>query len=316
MTREVDTMAGTAVRQSVKGISHDMQQPAPTTAHQVFWRTCQAVPQSLAIILILFFSVIDPVLAQRTAVKAGDRNAADLLRAAAKGLERAAVAPRSLALFGQITTTPLVGMPQSRSLEIRILLPDKYLRIVQDDTTIEYSGFASDVLLNHLEVLASNTHAAASYPPNQLATERARFARLLLGLFAAASPTFPLTASSPRPGTECGASACLKVAGPGGFSCTIEMAADSHLPLCIRYEATVRMPPATPVVPGTSGQGTLPPPERVTIAITFEKWQRENGALLPHRILTRARGIVLEDITISRALVNPRLTARDFDTHK
>jgi hypothetical protein len=207
-------------------------------------------------------------------------------------------------------------MPQSRNLEIRILLPDKYLRIVQDDTTIEYSGFASDVLLNHLEVLAPNTHAAASYPPNQLATEHARFARLLLGLFAAASPTFPLTASSPRPGTECMGSACLEVTGPDGFSCTIEMAADSHLPLCIRYEATVRMPPATPVVPGTSGQGTLPPPERAAIAITFEKWQRDNGALLPHRILTKARGTVLEDITISRALLNPRLTARDFDTHK
>jgi hypothetical protein len=136
---------------------------------------------------------------------------------------------------------------------------------------------------------------------------------LLLGILFTAEPVIPLEASV---ATSNAKEFSLAVSGviinrdPLSWLAVIDR--HTNLPIAIHYRDQIRMPPAVPIVPGRSGRGTLPPVEEVDLVMHFEDRVRMDRIMVPTRIWTEGRGIVLEDIRIKSFLVNPKLGVADF----
>jgi hypothetical protein len=231
-------------------------------------------------------------------------SSADPLKAvrAAIGGEARVAAVRALQLRGEVSFLNLANgqMGEPESLDIRILLPDKYLRTENNGRVITAAGFNGDQLLNGVRALVPGDSFGSSYGPDQVATERIRFTRLLTGLLATSSAVLPLTA---RPGTG---AAAVGLTGPNGLAWTLDLDPTTRLPLRLRFEGNVYTPSA-------GGRMSGPPtPTRGEITMTFGERRNTDGLNLPYRITTSAAGVTSEDIRLQRIVVNPPLTARDF----
>ncbi len=221
---------------------------------------------------------------------------------AAIGGEARIAAVRALRLQGEVSFLNLANgqMGEPESLDVRILLPNRYLRTENDGRVLKSAGFNGDELLNGVRALGPLDSFGSSYGPDQIVTERIRFTRLLTGLLATSSPVLPLTA---RPGTG---SAAVGLTGPNGLTWTLDLDPSTSLPLRLRFEGNV-------YTPSTSGRMSGPPtPTRGEITMTFGERRTTDGLNLPYRITTSAAGVTSEDIRLQRIVVNPPLTIKDF----
>jgi hypothetical protein len=202
---------------------------------------------------------------------------------------------------------------EEREVEIRILLPDGILRV---DTAPGYqkrAGFHENALLTSVR-----TGDDVELPPVQMRGgmikgERARLGRMLLGL--AAVPLRPgwltlrsvrtaVTTTDPRStmatddptgaGTsltaERGGQRVLEGAAQDGFFIRLFFDGGS-LPSRIQYEP---------------GKGTQ-------VVTEFSDRRRVSGLLLPYRLVTSVNGRIIDDLVLREIIVNPRLTAADFE---
>jgi hypothetical protein len=244
---------------------------------------------------VLTFIAASAVLAAAPVQRVDDQ----ALSAARAGVGTGLGSLRSVRLVGH--TRNLIGstgqLSAERPLEIRVSLPDKYLSIVKRNNVEMRSGFNGKTLLNAARALGPDTSFGATYGPEQMGIERARFARLMLGMFAFAGTAVPLTMKRLNATT-------IAVTGAGDETLTLELDAATSVPLTIRHQGQVRFP--------EPGSPTPTEPERTEIVWTFDDRRNVSAVNVPHRIVRRARQYVLEEIIITSAVINHAFSEKDF----
>jgi hypothetical protein len=207
---------------------------------------------------------------------------------------------RSVVLTG--STRNLIGstgkLSAERPMEIRVSLPDKYLSIVKRDTVELRAGFDGQTLLNASKAVAADTTYGSTYGAGQIGIERARFARLMLGMFAFSGSAVPLVFKRANATT-------IVATGAGEAATTIELDTATGVPARIRHQGEVRFP--------APGSPTPTEPQQTEIIWTFSDRRNVSGIHVPHRIVRSAREHVLEEITFTSVVINPALSGKDFD---
>jgi len=215
------------------------------------------------------------VLALLTGVVAADL--LDASRAAVTG-GRSLAPLRSLKMSGRLRVAAGRDATVDGTVEIRLALPQRYLRLDTMASTRRVSGFDGDRVLT----------AGSDRSADRLRRERGHLTRLMLGAAA-------LVVSDERVEMQ-----------PGGEEAfpdtrTLDLTAKSW---SLRYvmDATTAMPMRL-VYFGT-GRGT-------TIT-SFADRRDVDGYQLPYRVTTTTSELVLETLMFDEIVVNPPLTAADF----
>lgn len=197
-------------------------------------------------------------------------------------------------------------------VEIKILLPDHYVRVDATPTSQRVSGFAGKTLLSAIrdgEVIA--------YPPDQLKpailkAERFRLARLLLATTTYVSSEMSMRFQSiggalemtdPRVGARQGtptnaASVDLSHLDP---LAVMALAEDGFLTRWVDDSAHV---PIKLIYQG----GT----DRATVTMTFADRRPTGGVLMPYHITTVNGDKLVDELFFDRILINPEIGKGDF----
>ena len=230
----------------------------------------------------------------------------------ALGGEGAVSGIEGLVLRGTSKVSDDGGTPVDREVEVRILLPDGILRI---DTATGYekrAGVHGANLLTSLRAGGELERPPAEVRTAMIKAERARLGRLLLGM--ASTPIRPgwltlrtartaVTTVDPRSTmttdnpmgaattltAERGGQRVLEGAAQDGFFIRLYFDGAS-LPSRIHYDAG-----------------------KTQVVTTFSDRRRVSGLLLPYHIVTSVGNRVVDDFVIREIIVNPRLTAADFE---
>jgi len=218
--------------------------------------------------------VLAAVVAAQDPVVFGDDAARGLFdRARAAIVHTGKIADlRTLVLRGRVRFADR-ELDRDGDVEIKILLPDHFLRVDRVEGTIRRSGFAGRTLLSD---------------GGDLSSERARFARLMLGAALYAAPDEKLavrsTGEDPFPNTQ-----AVDLKGPS-FAGRLVFDASSLVPLRILYF-------------GDRGVSTI---------VSFADRRRAGGLEFPFRVATQTNERVLETLMFDDVLVNPPLDKGEF----
>jgi len=249
--------------------------------------------RALLVSSVLLATAIIPAVAQKepgpSLLEAGRRAVGGT---AAGGVRSLVVQGRRRVLIG---STGKLSEP--RPLEIRILLPDRYLRITVDGPSESRFGFAGTELLNSIRALKPGDSFGATWGPEQIGIERAWFARFLLGML---SHTTAVAHLKVHPS----AATSVEVTGDDGFSAFVDFDESTNTPLRVRHVGNVHFP-----VPGST---MPPPPEKAEVIWTFQDRRLVGGLRLPHRVTRMARDVTLEEMVFEKFEINPPLEAAQF----
>jgi hypothetical protein len=209
---------------------------------------------------------------------------------------------KSILLQGESQSLNLANgqLSEPRALEVRVLLPNHYLRIDMTDTIEQRSGFSGDAVLNAIKPRKPDVNVGGSWGPEQIQIERHTAARLILGLLGRTDMLQGL-----RPVAASGGTIMLETSDR--FSARLEVDASTHVPLRVRYQSAVRLPPP-------AGQPIMGPPPSTDAEVTvaFSDRRAVAGVLLPHRVTTTAKGFTLNDLRFHKIVVNPAFKPEDF----
>jgi hypothetical protein len=252
---------------------------------------------------MLFASVLaaGSVLIWDPLARAQARDAAPVLAGAREALggDRNLTAVKSFLASGrmrQIRGDNMVPI----EFEIACELPDKYVRrdeFPAQDITPVVNGFRGEESIG-----ASKT-------------TREEFARLSLGVFAAALAAFPLTftyaaeAEAPE-----GKADVLAVAGPTNFAARFLVQRETHMPVMLIWQA--------PAPPGRGGRGdTGPgrgaPAPPVEHRQYYADYRAVNGGVKwPFRIRHAVAGTTIEEMTFDRVSINAKIDPKKFESLK
>ena len=245
-------------------------------------------------------------LAAQDATQFRDPAAEDFFRYSRMALGGGAVTKiKTLAFKGKSKTQVGNGVIDA-NVEIKILLPDHYLRIDAIPTSQRISGFAGKTLLS-----AIRDGEAVQYPPDQLKPQILKFerfwmARLLLGTTTYVSPEMSMRFQSiggalemtdPRANARNAASVDLSHLDPlavmalaeDGFA-TRWVVDTSHVPVKLTYQ---------------SG-------DHATFTMTFADRRPTGGVLMPYRITTLNGDRVVDELSFDQILINPEIGKADF----
>lgn len=223
--------------------------------------------------------------------------------------------------------------------ELFVELPDKYLRkdeVPAQESGPNASGFNGDELLQDPPPPAPPPGAPAGPRPNmtpaRVAMLKQDFTRLMLGMFATASPSYPLTftyvaeAEAPQ-----GKADVLEGKGPGGFTVRLFVSRDTHLPVMVTWTAPAppgrgapggRGVPAAPPgrgVPGPAGASGAPgagqsaPPEN---RLYFADYRDVDGLQFPFRLRRAVGADTVEETTFDRFKLNSKIDPKRFEVRK
>jgi hypothetical protein len=180
---------------------------------------------------------------------------------------------RSLLLKGRLRKGITRDRAVDGTVEVRVLLPDRYLRVDTIDGAVHRSGFAGQTLLT---------------PKGDVIVEHASFTRLMLGLvaFVPSDPklTFESTGESAFADTV-----AIDVTGPA-FSARMVFDVSSHVPLRLVFDSR-------------QGAGTV---------MSFANRREVDGIALPSRVTTIVADRVLETLMFDEMQVNADLREGDF----
>jgi len=234
-----------------------------------------------------------------------DPNVEDLFRYARMGVGGGAVSKlKALQLKGR-SKVDMGGSLLGCAVDIKILLPDYYLRVDATPTDAKLAGFAGKTVLS-----AIRSGDQLSTPPDNLSStilknERARLARLLLGTITYVTPNVSVVFHSagltmgmvdPRVSARSAATAqgnaipnTADISSPDGFKGRIV------------FDATDRMPSKL-LYPGSPQEETM----------TFGDRRDVNGFKIPFHITTTAGGRVIDELLLEQVLVDPEIGKGDF----
>ena len=222
----------------------------------------------------------------------------------AVGGEAAVMNITSLVMKGTARVSAGDDGPPERAIEMRVLLPDQYVRVETAGNWTKISGFSGKTLLTEIR-----TGTASERPPAQmmgplLRAEKARLARLLLGLGSLATPEIWLTIRQPMGVTETGSAFASGRTTNAAIGRVLEATAKDNfmarafydatgIPLRVEYEANKRR-----------------------ISTVFGDRRKIGQLNLPHTMTTTLDGMPLEEIRLSEIVLNAPLTKNDFQIVK
>jgi len=208
---------------------------------------------------------------------------------------------RTVVMKGRARTIDERGAWAVRDVDIRILLPDHYLRIETADGFERRTGFAGRELLTRIRSGSSIERPPMDMAPGLIRAERFRVARLLLGSMLTTSADLWLSFRWAARYAEMsrdtiGTWATVDTSAPP----VIEVVAkqfnarlylnNQFVPFRVDYEAS----------------------EQTAISIAFDDRRPVDGLLWPHRVTTTRDGETIDDLVLDEIVVNPPLTAADF----
>jgi hypothetical protein len=225
---------------------------------------------------------------------------------------------RSLILRGHVRTTADSGAPLDGTIEIKVLLPDNFLRTETYAGVQRFTGFAGKSLLtamregNRVELPPANVTAQL------LSVTRAHFTRMMLGLatYIASDRQMTIRSSGSTPTmvdpreTARAAVASLYpqsaasrsvVTNPGLDPFSLDVQSENFF---VRYVVdSITRVPVQLVFPGAKQEPTT---------MAFGERRSVAGFDLPYLMTTTVGNRLLERVTFDEILVNPELSKADF----
>ena len=271
------------------------------------------IARSVVLILACVAAWAPPVRGQRP-------DAAQVLAAAREALggEKALAGVKTFVATGrtrQVRGNNLVPI----EFEIACELPDKFVRhdeFPAQDADPATTGFRGDELIQSQAPPGGRGGPAGpggpgGPPPAQrLAVVKQDFARLMLGVFAASLPPYPLTFKYLAAGEAPeGKADILDVAGPANFAARFVIQQDTHLPVMLMWQGP---PPGGRGAPGAPGA----PPAPVESRMYYADYRLVSGVKWPFRIRRAVAGETVEETTFDRVSVNVRIDPRKFEASK
>jgi hypothetical protein len=198
--------------------------------------------------------------------------------------------------------------------EINCELPDKFVRkdeIPAQDTDPTTRGFSGDTLIQVPPPGAGRGGPRAGGPPPgggrgpggpvpPIIAVKQDFARLMLGMFAASFPTFPLTFKYAALGEAPeGKADILDVSGPANVAMRFVVQRDTHLPVMLMWTAPAPGQPA-------------PAEQR----LYFADYRDVDGLKLPFRVRRAVGAETIEETTFDRFRINTKIDPRKFEPPK
>jgi hypothetical protein len=179
------------------------------------------------------------------------------------------------------------------AVNIRILLPDRYLRIDTGAFGKRIVGYSGNASLDAIESPDGKKKPDPRDAATMLRMDRAELARLMLGVATFASEEVPMQFQTrgteremPGPSDPLGVDAT----GDEGFTARIVFDGKSHLPLRIVFWGAER---------------------RVTTT-TYEDRRASGGVKVPYKILTMTGDRIVDELIFNEIVVNPSLRKDDF----
>ena len=184
----------------------------------------------------------------------------------------------------------------SATVEIRILLPDSYLRIDTAPFGRRLNGVSGNTAINLTERANGHTAQDPSDARALLFADRTQLARMMLGVAAYTSPALPVALSTrdtpqamPGPSDPLG----IDATGDHGFEGFI-----ARLVLDARSR--------------TPGRVVFWDGDRSVLTTTFANRKSVGGMKAPYSIVTTAGERIVDEMLFDEVVVNPKLTKADF----
>jgi len=153
---------------------------------------------------------------------------------------------------------------------------------------------------------------------------RQEISRFMLGWFATAHPSvsahysYAGEAESPD-----GKAFIVDVKSADGFAARLFIDEATHLPLMVTYRASQLQRIAVGGPPPTEADGRgqvervqTQPPAMVDYTLYFDDWREEDGIKFPHALRRASAGATMEEWTVTKVKVNPKIDSKKFDSEQ
>ncbi len=193
----------------------------------------------------------------------------------------------------------------SIEVELSAEFPDKFVRteeVPAQETGRTSTGFNGNNLIQAPVVPARGGGGAPAGAQSDAARQgrvdglKQDFARLMLGFFAASFGAHPLTFTYVGEAEATGRAAVLDAKGPTGGPMRLFISRTTHLPLMVTWEG----PPAR-------GQ-----PAPTQHRLYFGDYRDTDGIRLPFRLRHAVGTATIEETTLDRVRLNPKIDPRTF----
>jgi hypothetical protein len=224
-------------------------------------------------------------------VKAGDLLTA--ARVALFGGPGGAARLRSMRFKGQSRFPAEGGSLLSAAVELRVLLPDRFMRIDTGPFGRRVTGYAQSVPFDVIESPDGKRTPDPRDPASILRAERAVLARLMFGVAAYASEEVSLHLYTRETPTEMpGASDPLGIdaISKDGFTARIVFDARSRMPARVLFWGA----------------------DRTVLTMALTDRRSTGGLKAPYRIVTTAGDRIVDELLFDEIAVNPSLSKTDF----
>ena len=179
------------------------------------------------------------------------------------------------------------------TVEIRVLLPDNYLRIDTAGFGRRLTGFSGNTTLSVIEGATGKTTQDPGDAKAILIGNRVELARLMLGVAAYTSPAMPValfTRDTPR-----------EMPGPSD-PLGIDAASDNGFTARLMLDGKTRTP----------ARVVFWSPDKTVLTTTFTDRRSTGGMKAPYSIITTAGDRILDEMLFDEIAVNPKLGKADF----
>ena len=199
---------------------------------------------------------------------------------------------RGFRFKGRSRLTGSDGELLSAAVEIRVLLPDRYIRIDTGSFGRRQVGYSGAQALDRIESATGRITPDPRSATAILQADRSELARLVLGVAMYASEEVPMKLQTRDTQIEMpGLPEALGIDATGDtFAARIAFDGKSHLPVRLVF---------------WSG-------DRTVLTTTFSDRRSAGGMKVPYRIMTTADDRLVDELTFDDVAVNPALTASDF----
>jgi len=185
------------------------------------------------------------------------------------------------------------GTLLSAMVEIRVLLPDRYLRIDSGSFGRRMAGYAGDKTLDIIETPDGKSVTNSGDTATVLFTNRAELARLMLGVATYASQEMRLQLQTretpvamPGPSEPLG----IDAVGDSGFAARLVFDGKSHLPVRLVFWG----------------------PDQRVLTTSYADRRSTGGMKAPFSVVTTAGDRIVDELLFDEIAVNPSLSKTDF----
>jgi len=185
------------------------------------------------------------------------------------------------------------GTLLSATVEIRVLLPDHYLRIDSGSFGRRMAGYAGNKTLDLIETPDGKTVPNSGDMATVLFTNRAELARLMLGVATYTSQEMPLrlqTRDTPVPMPGPSEPLGIDAVGDSGFAARIVFDGKSHLPVRLVFWGS----------------------DRSVLTTSYADRRSTGGMKAPFSVVTTAGDRIVDELLFDEIAVNPSLSTTDF----